>query len=133
MSATPIQTAEDRFRNDPEFRSLNREGDLRDAVWEAIVKTFRRREREDGLTQAEWAAQARMTPTAISRLMRRPANLTTTTMARSLSALDAYLEVNVVDARQQARLNNTAEGDQRKEAGGSSPKMNYVYVKTNGA
>lgn len=99
MSARPTQKAHARFHDDDDFRAQLREFELADHIWDAIVSMYRKRQAEDGLSQAEWAARANRPATFINRLLRRPKNLTSSTVARALSALDAYLDVQVVDAR----------------------------------
>lgn len=99
MSAKPTPKAHVRFHEDEDFRAGLRELELADVVWESIVKMYRKRQAEDGLSQADWAARSNRPAAFINRLLRRPKNLTTATIARALSGLDAFLEVQVVDAR----------------------------------
>lgn len=107
MSQTQIPTVEHRFHNDHQFRNELRKLDLRDRVWEALVKAFRERAKTDGISQADWAALAGKTPAQICRMIAKPRNLTLDSVAEALSALDIVLDVHTSDVRVPGHTSNT--------------------------
>lgn len=97
MSQTLIQTAQQRFHDDQELRNRVRALDLRDRVWEALVRKFRERQAATGMTKADWAGLAGKKPAQVSRMLSGPRNLTIDTLAEMFSALDGVVEFEVVD------------------------------------
>ena len=107
MSQIPIPTVEQRFHNDSKFRNELRKLDLRDRVWEALVKAYRERAKSDGISQVDWAALAGKTPAQVCRMISGPRNLTLDSVSESLSALDMVLDVQVTDVRHLNKGSNT--------------------------
>jgi hypothetical protein len=114
-SQTQSPTAQDRFQGDPEFRAEIRKLNLREEVWEALVKAYQLREADAGLTQVAWASRCGKKPAQMSRLVTRPNNLTTDTIAKALSALDCVLRVHVVDTRNEELSCNSRLSTRREE------------------
>lgn len=106
MSRIQIPTVEQRFQSDQTFRNELRKLDLRDRVWEALVKAFRERSKVDGISQTDWALAAGKTPAQMCRILAKSRNLTLDSVAEAFSALDFIVQVSVDDARSSNQSNS---------------------------